>query len=78
MPNFENNKRRGSLYITIDVQFPENFKIPEDKRKMIAELFHSSSTSTTNTLSSSQPDQPTPAQIYNGLDGGSKKINVKN
>ncbi|RTG88650.1 DnaJ subfamily B member 11 [Schistosoma bovis] len=78
MPNFENNKRRGSLYITIDVQFPENFKIPEDKRKMIAELFHSSSTSTTNTLSSSQPDQPTPAQIYNGIDGGSKKINVKN
>ncbi|CAH8444815.1 unnamed protein product [Schistosoma margrebowiei] len=78
MPNFENNKRRGSLYITIDVQFPENFKIPEDKRKMITELFHSSSTSTTNTLSSSQPDQPTPAQIYNGLDGGSKKINVKN
>ncbi|RTG90881.1 DnaJ subfamily B member 11, partial [Schistosoma bovis] len=48
------------------VSFPHLDGHQVDKRKMIAELFHSSSTSTTNTLSSSQPDQPTPAQIYNG------------
>ncbi|KAH8854411.1 DnaJ subfamily B member 11 [Schistosoma japonicum] len=77
MPNFENNKRRGSLYITIDVQFPENFKIPTDKRQIITQLFDSSSTTTNTSPSLSQSGKPTPAQIYNGLDGGYKKSNVK-
>ncbi|CAH8831619.1 unnamed protein product [Trichobilharzia szidati] len=73
MPNFENNKLRGSLYITIDIQFPDNFKVPNEQRGIIKQLFDSS-TPSSDTVKS---DKPILTTSYNGLDGVNRKPNIK-
>lgn len=37
MPNFENNNLHGTLYITFDVKFPQEFT--EEQREKLKEIF---------------------------------------
>lgn len=38
MPNYEDNTRRGNLYITIDVDFPRGIFSDEDKEGLLMSL----------------------------------------
>lgn len=52
MPNYENSKVRGSLYITFDVAYPEGKQLSEAERETLRGIL--------------QSDQRT--LVYNGLD----------
>lgn len=74
MPNFENSKLRGSLYITVDIQFPRNHKLTDDDRIYIQKLFSQTNEEYNN--AKAQADSPRLATVYNGLDGNMRSSNV--
>ncbi|KAG5447191.1 DnaJ sub B member 11 [Clonorchis sinensis] len=67
MPNYENPRVRGSLYVTFDVAYPENRELSNKEREEISRVFPEFvGFVSSDGAASGLPVMP--AQIYNGLD----------
>ena len=75
MPNYENNNRKGDLYITFDIEFPKKDLTPEQKEGKLPDpsqkaLFHNSPGSHVYLLFVALKaifEQDSAQKVYNGL-----------
>jgi DnaJ-class molecular chaperone len=76
MPNYENNKVKGSLWITFSVRFPEVELLAEEKDALRAVLAPHEEASTQATHAEA-PSSPKPASADTGSDSGGSNATQK-